>query len=64
MQAQHHICGSESLGRRRLAPGYGALHRGLGLRRRHGVNLVAVGTWTVVALAGLSLVGVLTGLNP
>ena len=58
MQAHHHIVGSESLDRRPLTPGYGALHRGVGLRRRH-LSLSAVGAWAFLAVAGLSLVGVL-----
>jgi hypothetical protein len=63
MQSHHHIVGSESLGRKVLSPGYGALHRGVGLRRRSHLNLVAAGTWIVLAFAGLSVVGLLTG-NP
>jgi hypothetical protein len=63
MQAHHHIVGSESLGPHRLTPGYGALHRGVGLRRRAHYSLAAIGTWTFLAVAGLSLIGVLTG-NP
>lgn len=61
MSPQHHIVGSESLGRPLLSPGYGALHRGLGMRRRHALNLGRVGAWTFLAVAGLSLIGVLAG---
>jgi hypothetical protein len=64
MQAHHHIVGSESLDRRRFAPGYGAIHKGVGLRHRRHFNLTALGTWAVLVMAGLSLVGVLTGTAP
>jgi hypothetical protein len=63
MQSHHHIVGSESLGRRALSPGYGALHRGIGLRRRPQLSLLGAGTWALLAFAGLSVVGLLTG-NP
>lgn len=61
MQAHHHIVGSESLGRRIMAPGYGAMHREISLRRGRFFNIAAVTTWAFVAAFGLSIVGALTG---
>jgi hypothetical protein len=34
------------------------------LRKRSHFSLAAAGAWTALAVAGLSLVGVLTGTNP
>jgi len=61
MLAHHHIVGSESLDRRVMAPGYGAMHRQIGGRRRPLVTLAAVTTWAFLAAFGLSVVGALTG---
>lgn len=63
MQVPHYIVGSESLRRRALTPGYGALHRGVGMRRRAGhINLATVGLWSLVGACAL-LAGMLSGLS-
>jgi len=61
MQAHHHIVGSESLDRRLMAPGYGAMHRGIGPRRRRVFSITAVSAWAFLAVVSLSVVGALTG---
>ena len=61
MQPPHHIVGSESLDRRIMAPGYGAMHRGIGSRRRRLSSVAAMSAWAFLAVVGLSVVGALTG---